>query len=71
MTEAIGGTGVVGRLSRGDGPVVLLRADMDALPVTEETGLPYASRTTAEDDGGVRALVAAARTWLSRQRDGV
>ncbi len=57
VTEAIGGTGVVGRLGRGDGPVVLLRADMDALPVTEETGLPYASRTTAEDDGGERTGV--------------
>lgn len=41
----IGGTGVVGILSNGPGPTVLLRADMDALPVQEETGLPYASRT--------------------------
>ncbi|UNO41510.1 amidohydrolase [Streptomyces sp. MST-110588] len=39
----IGGTGVVGVLRNGAGPVVLLRADMDALPVTERTGLPYAS----------------------------
>ena len=39
----IGGTGVVGVFSRGQGPTVLLRADLDALPVTEETGLPYAS----------------------------
>lgn len=39
----IGGTGVVGVLHNGDGPRVLLRADMDALPVTEATGLPYAS----------------------------
>lgn len=39
----IGGTGVVGVLRNGDGPRVLLRADMDALPVTEATGLPYAS----------------------------
>ncbi|MET9073551.1 amidohydrolase [Streptomyces sp. NPDC004232] len=43
--EGIGGTGVVARLRNGDGPTVLLRADMDALPVHEETGLPYASRT--------------------------
>ncbi|MFN6555167.1 amidohydrolase [Mycolicibacterium septicum] len=42
--EGVGGTGVVGVLSNGDGPRVLLRADMDALPVTEATGLPYASR---------------------------
>lgn len=41
--EGVGGTGVVGVLSNGDGPRVLLRADMDALPVTESTGLPYAS----------------------------
>lgn len=41
----IGVTGVAGVLRNGDGPVVLLRADMDALPVREETGLPYASRT--------------------------
>lgn len=39
----VGGTGVVGVLRNGDGPRVLLRADMDALPVTEATGLPYAS----------------------------
>lgn len=41
--EGVGGTGVVGVLGNGDGPRVLLRADMDALPVTEATGLPYAS----------------------------
>ncbi|MGW1157426.1 amidohydrolase [Streptomyces sp. NPDC002519] len=41
--EGVGGTGVVGVLRNGDGPIVLLRADMDALPVAEETGLPYAS----------------------------
>ncbi|MFE5088438.1 amidohydrolase [Streptomyces mirabilis] len=40
----VGGTGVVGVLRNGPGPTVLLRADMDALPVQEETGLPYASR---------------------------
>jgi amidohydrolase len=43
VIEGLGGTGVAGVLSQGDGPTVLLRADMDALPVTEETGLPYAS----------------------------
>lgn len=41
--DGIGGTGVAGLLRNGDGPTVLLRADMDALPVLEETGLPYAS----------------------------
>ncbi|WP_406171711.1 amidohydrolase [Streptomyces sp. NBC_00996] len=43
--DGVGGTGVVGVLRNGDGPTVLLRADMDALPVTEETGLSYASET--------------------------
>jgi hippurate hydrolase len=41
--EGIGGTGVVGILANGKGPVVLYRADMDGLPVTEKTGVPYAS----------------------------
>jgi amidohydrolase len=48
----IGGTGVVGVLRNGDGPTVLLRADMDALPVEEQTGLPYASTVTARDLDG-------------------
>ncbi|WP_137991410.1 amidohydrolase [Streptomyces vilmorinianum] len=52
VTEGVGGTGVVGVLANGEGPVVLLRADMDALPVREETGLPYASTTTATDPDG-------------------
>ncbi len=50
VTEGIGGTGVVGLLRNGDGPSVLLRADMDALPVKEATGLPYASAATAPAD---------------------
>jgi len=50
--ERIGRTGVVGVLANGDGPVVLLRADMDALPVREATGLPYASEVTARDGDG-------------------
>ncbi|MEV5200583.1 amidohydrolase [Streptomyces sp. NPDC053720] len=52
VTEGVGGTGVVGVLSNGAGPVVLLRADMDGLPVKEATGLPYASHETAVDDEG-------------------
>ncbi|GAA3117249.1 hippurate hydrolase [Kribbella aluminosa] len=47
--ESIGGTGVVGILRNGEGPIVLLRADMDALPVREKTGLPYASTETSDD----------------------
>ncbi|MFR9798003.1 amidohydrolase [Streptomyces sp. MS06] len=43
VTEGVAGTGVVGVLSTGAGPVVWLRADLDALPVEEATGLPYAS----------------------------
>ena len=50
--EGVGGTGVVGILRNGDGPSVLLRADMDALPVREQTGLPYASTETATDADG-------------------
>ena len=50
--ERIGGTGVVAILYNGDGPTVLLRADMDALPVREQTGLPYASTVTATDQDG-------------------
>jgi amidohydrolase len=48
----VGGTGVVGVLDNGAGPAVLLRADMDALPVRENTGLPYASTATGSDGDG-------------------
>lgn len=54
----IGGTGVVGILRNGEGPTVLLRADMDALPVEEETGLPYASTAIAPDGSGSLVPVA-------------
>lgn len=52
VTTGVGKTGVVGVLRNGDGPVVMLRADMDALPVQEATGLPYASEVTATDSTG-------------------
>ncbi len=52
VTSPVGPTGVVGLMKNGDGPVVMLRADMDALPVTEKTGLPYASAKVARDDEG-------------------
>ncbi|MGC5168658.1 amidohydrolase [Luteimicrobium sp. DT211] len=52
VTTAVGRTGVVGVLRNGAGPTALLRADMDALPVEEETGLAYASTATATDESG-------------------
>jgi len=52
VTPGVGKTGVVGLLRNGDGPIVMLRADMDALPVEESTGLPYASKITATDREG-------------------
>jgi hippurate hydrolase len=52
VTRNFGGTGVVAVLRNGDGPVVLVRGDMDALPVTEATGLEYASRVQAKRPDG-------------------
>src|SRR5262245_58222148 len=52
VTEKVGGHGVVGVLKNGPGPTVLVRADMDALPVAEQTGLPYASKARARDKAG-------------------
>lgn len=54
VTEGVGGTGVVGLLRNGEGPTVLLRADMDALPMAENTGLPYASTKTGTDPSSGR-----------------
>ncbi len=53
VTTGIGGTGVVGLLRNGSGPAVMLRADMDALPLEEKTGLPYASKVIAKDHNGL------------------
>ena len=53
VTEGVGQTGVVSVMRNGDGPVVMLRADMDGLPVVEQTGLPYASKETATPASGV------------------
>ncbi len=49
VTEKVGGTGVVGLLRNGEGSTVMLRADMDALPIKESTDLPYASQATGTD----------------------
>jgi len=52
VTEQVGGTGVVALLKNGAGPTVMLRTELDALPVEEKTGLPYASKVRAKDDSG-------------------
>ena len=52
VTTGVGQTGVVGILRNGIGPTVMLRADMDALPIKEATGLPYASKMTAKGPDG-------------------
>ncbi|HLQ51791.1 MAG TPA: hypothetical protein VK129_09855, partial [Terriglobales bacterium] len=52
VTEHVGGTGVVAVLSNGAGPTVMLRTELDALPVEEKTGLPYASKVHTKDDAG-------------------
>src|SRR5579864_3701819 len=52
VSTGVGKTGVIGLLRNGEGPTVMLRADMDALPVEEATGLPYASKKTATDAEG-------------------
>jgi hippurate hydrolase len=57
VTEKVGGTGVVGVLKNGDGPVVLVRADMDGLPVEEKSGLPNASKVRQVGVDGVEAPV--------------
>jgi amidohydrolase len=57
VTTGVGGTGVVAVMENGPGPVLLLRADMDALPVEEQTGLPFASRVRATSMAGVESGV--------------
>jgi hippurate hydrolase len=52
VTTGVGKTGVVGLLRNGEGPTVMVRTDLDALPVVEQTGLPFASRVTTTDDEG-------------------
>ncbi|OJW20319.1 MAG: peptidase M20 [Planctomycetales bacterium 71-10] len=82
VTTGVGKHGVVGVLENGPGPVVLVRTDMDALPVTEETGLPYASRAKGTDPQGREVGVMHAcghdvhmttfvgvATWLAEHKD--
>src|SRR5580704_6412555 len=52
VTEHVGGTGIVAILKNGAGPTVMLRTELDALPVEEKTGLPYASTVHTKDDAG-------------------
>ncbi len=57
VTTSVGGHGVVGLLKNGDGPTLMLRCDLDALPVTEQTQLEFASSVRVELPGGTRAGV--------------
>lgn len=57
VTEGVGKTGVVAVMKNGDGPTVMLRADMDGLPVIEQTGLPYASTRRAVPATGIETGV--------------
>ena len=57
VTEKVGGNGVVAVLENGPGPVLLIRADMDGLPVTEDTGLPFASKVRTTNDEGIETGV--------------
>ncbi|WP_213982005.1 amidohydrolase [Sphingomonas sp. dw_22] len=57
VTEKVGGTGVVAVLKNGAGPILLIRADMDGLPVVEQTGLPFASKVRATTEEGIETGV--------------
>ena len=57
VTEGVGETGIVALMENGDGPLVMMRADMDGLPVKEKSGLPYASTATQVDRNGVEQPV--------------
>ena len=75
VTEHVGKTGVVAVMKNGPGPVLLIRADMDALPVKEQTGLPFASQVTGKLPDGTETPVMHAcghdthiTTWLGTAR---
>jgi amidohydrolase len=73
VTTGIGGTGIVGLLKNGAGPVVMLRTELDALPVMEQTGLPFASKTTGVMHACGHDLHMAAWTgtaqWMAAHRE--
>lgn len=84
VTEGVGGTGVVAILENGDGPLVMMRADMDGLPVEEKSGLPNSSRVQQTDpitgdtvyvmhacghDVHITSLVGTARQMVARKED--
>lgn len=75
VTEHVGKTGLVAVMKNGPGPVLLIRADMDALPVREQTGLPFASQVTGKLPDGTETPVMHAcghdthiTTWLATAR---
>ncbi|HZN34582.1 MAG TPA: amidohydrolase [Pirellulaceae bacterium] len=81
VTEKVGRLGVVGILKNGAGPTVMIRTDLDALPVTEQTGLAYASKVKVKSDAGesgvmhacghdihITNLIGTAR-WLAAHKD--
>src|SRR6202035_4466378 len=57
VTEHVGGTGIVALMKNGAGPTVMLRTELDALPVEEKTGLTYASKVKTKDDAGHEVAV--------------
>ena len=57
VTTGIGGNGLVGVFKNGEGPVIMVRTDMDALPIEEKTGLPFASKVQMENDKGEKVPV--------------
>ena len=83
VTEGVGGTGIVAVLKNGPGPTVMIRADMDGLPLKEDSGLDYASTVTQVDEAGIEqhvmhacghdvhitALVGTARQMAERSAD--
>ncbi len=83
VTEGVGGTGIVAVMKNGPGPTIMIRADMDGLPVKEDSGLDYASVATQVDEAGIEqpvmhacghdvhitALVGTARQMAERSDD--